>query len=79
MKQAPASPSPLPTPPLYLDGDTRTYLTMLISSLARVLGRKLDVSVPVASVLLASPNGSVYTVKVADDGSLQTELLYDAS
>ena len=69
----------IPAPPPAMEPVTRNYMTVVVRSILSALAEKLDQRSPAGSILLASPNGSVYTVKVADDGSLVTELVYDAS
>lgn len=69
----------LPIPPNTLDKTSRDYLIRLIQALTQALDRRTERDVPEGSVLLVSPNGSVYTVAVADDGTLTTELVYDKS
>lgn len=69
----------LPTPDAAVPKEVRGYLIRLIQSIMISLDDKTDRNVPQASVLLASPNGSVYTVRVADDGTLTTEIVYDKS
>lgn len=71
--------SEFPIIPDGLDPNTRSYLQRFIKSLVSQMSRKLDTERPSASVLLASPNGSVYTVRVDDSGTLSTTLVYDAS
>lgn len=76
----PVRPQPnIPPPPPAMDPTVRNYMTVVVRSVLSALAEKLDRRSPTDSILLASPNGSVYTVKVADDGTLITELAYDAS
>lgn len=59
----------LPYPNNVADNSTRNYLINLVKALS---GQ--DTRSAVGSILLASPNGSVYSVVVADDGTLSTVL-----
>lgn len=54
------------------------YLTTLVEYLRRELMRRPPANTAVDSILLASPNGSVYTVRVTDTGTLETTLAYEA-
>jgi hypothetical protein len=58
----------LPTPPPLSDNPTQGYLTNLVKTLTTILSTKLDSNTAVGSVLLASPDGSVYTVQVTNAG-----------
>ena len=80
MNTTPNSAPNLPAPPASIqDPTTRNYLSYLVKALVTELASRLSLRSAAPFILLASPNGSVYTVKVADDGSLVTELVYDAS
>lgn len=68
----------LPYPPGFLDITIRTYLANLVQALTLSLNAKYDRNTAQPSVLLASPNGSVYTVTVTDAGALTVTLTYDA-
>lgn len=68
----------LPVPPNSLEVGIRAYTMNLVKALNIVLQNKQSVNTAQPSVLLASPNGSVYTVTVTDAGVLQTALVYDA-
>jgi len=57
----------------------KTYLTQLVRALNGSMSRMVTTESPVGSILLVSPNGSVYTVKVTDAGALVTELMYDST
>lgn len=61
------------------DLGVKTYLTQLVRAILSGTSRMVTTESPVGSVLLVSPNGSVYTVKVTDAGVLTTELLYDST
>jgi hypothetical protein len=61
------------------DLGVKTYLTQLVRALNSGLSKMVTTESPVGSVLLVSPNGSVYTVKVTDAGVLETELVYDST
>ena len=66
----------LPQPPINLaDKSMFSYLTLLVKALTPVVAE--DRNAPKASVLLVSPNGSVYSVEVTDAGVLQTTLVYE--
>lgn len=69
----------LPVPDAVIPDVIRRYIIRLLQSLTTAIDGKIDKGVPQSSILLASPNGSVYTVAVADDGTLQTEIVYDKS
>lgn len=68
----------LPFPPGTLENSVRAYLSLLVQQLTRALEEKQPRNTAQPSVLLASPNGSVYTVTVTDAGVLTTTLVYDA-
>lgn len=53
------------------------YLTTLVDYLRRELMKRPPANTAVDSILLASPNGSVYTVRVTDTGTLETSLAYE--
>lgn len=59
----------LPPPPSNIEGATRSYLFTLLNNLERMF-RARSGDVPVQALKLASPNGTVYTVTVGDDGTL---------
>lgn len=75
----PPSQPVIPNPPASLEPTTRGYLSVLVKSLLQILSTRLDVRSPVSSVLLASPNGSVYTVTVTDAGVLQATKVQDGT
>jgi|GEM_PF-6884289 len=54
------------------------YLNILIKYLRKELDARPPQNTAVSSVLLASPNGSVYTVQVTDAGVLEAVLTYEA-
>lgn len=56
----------------------KTYLQRLIRQLTGLFEDRPDKNTPRDSVLLVSPSGSVYSVKVSDAGVLSTVQLYEA-
>lgn len=56
---------PLPTTDV---GPAAPYLRSLVQSITQELEARVPDTTPKASVLLASPNGSVYSVTVTDAG-----------
>lgn len=66
--RAPIIPSTFPV-------DLQLYLRDFSTGLQRELERYVQKDVGVASILLVSPNGSVYSVAVADDGTLNTTVV----
>ena len=69
----------LPTPPTEIkDLTAKTYLQNLVRAILGGTKNMVTTESPVGSILLVSPNGSVYSVKVTDAGALTTEVLYDA-
>lgn len=71
----PVTPANLTTPPGNLDAQTRNYLMLLIKQLTGALLARPPKEQPQGSILLASPNGSVYTVTVTDAGVLTATLV----
>lgn len=69
----------LPTPDEVKDPETRSYLMRLVKALTGAQSQAAGGNTAVASVLLASPNGSVYNVTVTDAGVIETELKYQAT
>lgn len=67
----------LPTPDRVTDASTKVYLLELVKSLTTRLRLDPGVNTAADSVLLASPSGSVYSVKVTDGGVLETTLVYE--
>lgn len=66
----------LPIPPQnILDKGVLSYLQLLIKTLTPVVSE--DRNAPKQSVLLASPNRSVYSITVSDEGVLQTTLIQE--
>lgn len=64
--------------PKFLDYPEITkYLGTLVDYLRRELAKRPPANTAVDSILLASPNGSVYTVRVTDIGTLETTLAYE--
>lgn len=63
--RAPIVPSDLPI-------NLQLYLRDFSTGLQQEFTRYVPKDVGVASILLVSPNGSVYSVAVADDGTLNT-------
>lgn len=53
----------------------RRYLEELTSFIQRELRRRPEENTAVGAVLLLAPNNSVYSVTVADDGTLETTLV----
>lgn len=68
----------LPFPPGTVPSEVRTYLATLVKALIGADKGVVRSNIAVGSILLVSPNGSVYNVKVTDAGALTTELMYDA-
>lgn len=66
----------LPLPDAVKDQDTSDYLRKLTGAIQIELDKKLSGESGVASVLLVSPNGSVYNVTVNNAGALTTTLLH---
>jgi hypothetical protein len=69
----------MPTPPPGIDQPTSGYLYELVNVLTKAFAEKQSRNTAQPSVLLASPNGSVYTVTVTDAGVITSTLVYDAS
>jgi len=69
----------IPSPPGTIPGEIRAYLMNLVKALTASDRYVVRSNVAVGSILLVSPNGSVYNVTVTDAGVLDTELLHDAS
>lgn len=61
-----------PRIPNNVDVSIRTWMTSLNTLLNNEFNRKQDRDAIHGSVKLASPDGSVYTVQVLDDGTLTT-------
>lgn len=53
----------------------RRYLEELTAFIQREFRRRSEDNVAIGNVLLLSPNGSVYSVTVGDDGTLTTTLV----
>lgn len=66
----------LPLPANITDQPTADYLRTLINVIQNEMDKKLSSESGVASVLLVSPNGSVYNVTVNNAGALTTTLLH---
>jgi len=64
-------------PPIPSVGNTalETYLRALTNELDRRLRDKISQAAGVDSILLVSPSRKVYSVRVADDGTLSTTLV----
>lgn len=58
--------------------DLSLYLRDFSTSLSKELSSYVRKDQSVGSILLASPNGSVYSVAVADDGTLVTTAVFTA-
>jgi predicted component of type VI protein secretion system len=71
----PVTPVNLSTPPGNLDPVTRNYLMLLVKQVTGALLSRAPREQPQPSVLLASPDGSVYTVTVTNAGVLTTTLV----
>lgn len=70
----------LPTPDTNInDLGVKTYLQQLVRAILGGTKNMVTTESPVGSILLVSPDGSVYSVKVTNAGALTTELIYDAS
>jgi hypothetical protein len=69
----------LPYPPSSIEIGVRSYLTNLVAALIRSDATKVDRNTAVGSILLASPNGSVYTVQVTDAGAITTMKVLDGA
>lgn len=67
----------LPMPPGSMPPATRGYLGSLVTAITQALSKKVDANTGAGSVLLVSPDGSVYSVQVTDAGALTTTKLYD--
>lgn len=65
----------LPKIPRTNDPALDKYLRDLSVAIQKELALKYSLTTPTDSVLLVSPDGSVYTVAVADDGTLNTTLV----
>lgn len=46
----------------------------LVQAISDALSRRLAVTQPTPELLMLSPDGSVYALKVSDNGTLSTEL-----
>lgn len=68
----------LPFIPGSIEQPLRAYLTNLANAITREFNRRPTPESPVSSVLLASPDGSVYSVAVTDAGVLTATKVYDA-
>lgn len=69
----------LVTPDAVKDEATKSYLLRLVKQLSGAFDSRPAQNTGTGELLLVSPNGSVYSVKVTDAGVLQTTLKYDAS
>lgn len=67
----------LPAPDRVADASTKSYLMDLVKALTSRLRLDPGVNTAADSILLASPSGSVYSVKVTDGGVLETTLVYE--
>jgi hypothetical protein len=65
----------LPKVPQNIDNDTRLYLQNLTKAVSDHSRSTITKEQPVDSILLVSPNGSVYAVGVDDTGALTTTQL----
>jgi hypothetical protein len=63
--------------PNVTDAGTQNYLRLLVKTLTAELARKMESRTAVDSVLLVSPNRSVYSVQVSDAGVLSTTKLFE--
>ena len=72
----PSTPLQLLTPPDTIEPPTRGYLTALLRQLTAALLSRPSREQPQDSVLLASPNGAVYTVAVNNAGALVVTKIY---
>jgi hypothetical protein len=61
--------------PLNVDSQLARFMRDLLISVKTALDSKLDKEEAQGSVLLASPNGSVYSVAVSDAGILTATLV----
>lgn len=68
----------IPYPPGTVPAEVRGYLVNLVKAITNNTASAVRTNEAVGSILLASPNGSVYTVAVTDTGTLTTTLVYDA-
>lgn len=69
----------LPAPDTTVPPAVKAYLDQLLKALHGTLTSVVSTNTPVGSILLVSPNGSVYSVKVTDAGALVTEIVYDTT
>ena len=70
----------LPSPGTNInDLGVKTYLHNLVRAILGGTKNMVTTESPVGSILLVSPDGSVYSVKVTNAGALTTELLYDST
>lgn len=67
-----------PAIPINLSPELRRWLRDFSTSLDHELRPYVRNDVAVGSILLVSPNGSVYSVAVADDGTLNTTAVFTA-
>jgi hypothetical protein len=59
-------------PPLPPPGHLSIYLTSLVEALRRVLLPLVSKDEAVSRIILLSPNGTAYDLRVKDDGTLET-------
>lgn len=69
----------IPSPDNVTEPSTKAYLSGLVKFLTNQFSAQPGVNTAADSVILASPNGSVYSVKVTDAGVLDVTLMYDNS
>ncbi len=67
-----------PRIPTTLDKVAQDYLKQLTVHFQKAGKNKVDPRTAVDSVMLQSPSGNVYKLSVEDDGTLSTELVYEA-
>lgn len=67
----------LPNPPPLADQTLFTYLTTLVKNITQQ--SPPPGNTPKESILLVSPNRSVYSVEVTDAGVLQTTLIQEGT
>jgi hypothetical protein len=67
----------LPSLPPLADGNLHRFLMLLVQALTENTKVTLTTEAPSANVLLSSPDGSVWSVKVDDAGALSATKLRD--
>lgn len=65
----------LPPPPVNMDPTTRAYVQNLVRAISQNLDTVLYKDKTTDQILLSSPDKSVYSLQVEDDGTVITTLI----